>query len=173
MRIRIPSAKADLEFLEQARVALAALPGVTDVSVNPMTGSLLILHSPQAQDEFDHALASPGQNQLPFVLRAVSIPPRALSARREHRKPEKRSELSHKIVETVTELDDALRIATGGAMDLKLLAPIVIAGLGLTLLGRSRTTPIWLTLLMFAFSSFVALHGAGGELELTQELEAL
>lgn len=172
MRIRIPSAKTDLEFLEQARAALAALPGVTDVSVNPITGSLLILHSPQSQQEFDHALASPSRKPLPFVLQAVSPPPRSSSVRRKRRKPAGRSELSHAIVETVTELDDALRIATGGAMDLKLLVPIVMAGFGLTFLGRSRTTPIWLTLLMFAFTSFVALHGAGGEV-VAEELQAL
>lgn len=171
MRIRIPSAKADLEFLEQARAALASLPGVTDVSVNPMTGSLLILHSPQAQHEFDHALASPAQKPLPFVLQAVSMPPSSSSIRRGRRKPAGQSDLSHAIVETVTDLDDALRTATGGAMDLKLLVPFVLAGLGVTFLGRSRTTPIWLTLLMFAFSSFVALHGAGGAV--AKELEAL
>ncbi|HXZ88662.1 MAG TPA: hypothetical protein VEF07_08830, partial [Candidatus Binataceae bacterium] len=160
MRIRIPSAKADLEFLEQARAALASLPGVTDVSVNPMTGSLLILHSPQGQRELDHALASPAEKPMPFVLQTVSVPHSSVHRRR--RKPAGRSDLSHAIIETVTDLDDALRIATGGAMDLKLLVPIVLAGLGVTFLGRSRTTPIWLTLLMFAFSSFVAFHGAGG-----------
>jgi len=52
-----------------------------------------------------------------------------------------------------------LKLATGGTIDLRLLVPLGTAGLtALNARRASGLTPLWLTLLTFAFNSFVALH---------------
>lgn len=102
------------------------------------------------------ALTSRNGGRLPFVLETK--PPAALPRTRPRKAP-RRSYLAAAVAGTVTEIDDTIREATGNALDLKVLLPLVAGGLGLTMLGESRRTPIWLTLLMFAFGSFISLHG--------------
>jgi hypothetical protein len=56
-------------------------------------------------------------------------------------------------------LNREIKLATGGALDLRLIVPLGAAGL--TALNARRAagpTPLWMTLLTFAFNSFVALH---------------
>jgi len=160
IRIRIPSAKADSEFLEEARAALSALPGVLEVTCNPLTGSILVLHEPGAELELEDAMTSQNGRTLPFVLTAAKLevdPPRE----RRRRAP-RQSYLASAITETVADLDDLVREATGNALDLKVLLPILAGSIGLTMLRGSRRTPLWLTLMIFAFTSFTILHGKEG-----------
>jgi hypothetical protein len=157
IRIRIPSAKADSEFLEQARAALSTLPRVLEVSCNPLTGSILVLHVPGAELELEGAMTSQNGSTLPFVLTAAK--PEVVPPRTRRRKTPRQSYLASAIAETVADLDDAVRAATGNALDLKVLLPIVAGSIGITMLRGSRRTPLWLTLLIFAFTSFTALHG--------------
>jgi len=159
MRIRIPSAKADSEFLKQARAAISALPGVLEATYNPLTGSILVLHAPGAELELEGAMTSQDGNTLPFVLSAAK--PDNNARRKRHRMP-RQSYLASAIAETVAELDDIVRAATGNALDLKVLLPILAGSIGLTMLRGSRRTPLWLTLMIFAFTSFTILHGEGG-----------
>jgi hypothetical protein len=59
-------------------------------------------------------------------------------------------------------------------VDLKVVLPLIAAVAGISTLGKSRRTPVWMTLLIFAFSSFLSMHGgenAGRESEqLAEEL---
>lgn len=159
IRVRIPSAKGDTEFLEEARAALAALPGVIEVSSNPLTGSLLILHLPEVELDLEGATGSHNGGSLPFVVEKPSNPGPA-PQRRKFRNGPRQSLVAHAIAESATNLDDAVRDATGDVLDLKVLLPIVVGGLALSFIGGpSRSAPIWLPLIIFAFSSFLSLHG--------------
>jgi hypothetical protein len=170
MRIRIPSAKADSQFLEQARAALAALPYVAEVTAHPLTGSLLITYAPGAQRDFEGALMTGNGSALPFELhRAVDQP---ATGRRKKRKRQS-SELSQAITHMMTELDDAIKDSTDNVLDLKTLVPLVLAGMGFTYVGTGRGTPVWLTLMIFAFTSFTAFHrGESQEAALETEMMA-
>ena len=55
-------------------------------------------------------------------------------------------------------LDSEIRDATENEVDLKFILPFGVAVLGLVALRYSSTTPLWLTLLIFAFNSFLGLH---------------
>jgi len=163
IRIRIPSARADSEFLEKARAALASLPGVLEVTCNPLTGSLLVLHSPDIELQLEGGGTSHNGTTLPFVLQPATTPSSAKS-HKARGKRRRQSLLAHAVAETVTDVDDVVREATGNAVDLKILLPIVATVLAFAFSGRrARTTPVWLTLAMFAFSSFLSLHGPQGE----------
>ncbi len=165
MRIRIPSAKADRRFLDQARAALKALPHVVEVSSNPLTGSLLIIYPPALQREFEGALAMGNGSALPFDLKPAD-PPRSRKVKRRTRRE---SELSRSVREFFTEIDDAIKESTDNVLDLKTLLPLALAALGITYVRAGKGTPVWLTLMIFAFSSFMALHG-GPEGEVEAEL---
>lgn len=168
IRIRIPSAKGDSEFLEQARAALCALPEVLEVSCNPLTGSILILHSPGTELELEGAMTSHNGSTLPFVLAAEK--PHVDPPRRRRRKGPRQSYLASAVAATVGDIDDIVREATGNALDLKILLPIGAGLLGLAMLGKPRRTPIWLTLLMFSFSSFISLHGEESAEAIAEEI---
>lgn len=45
LRIRIPSRKGNSSFLDSVKVLFAGLPGLQSMEANPVTGSLLVLHS--------------------------------------------------------------------------------------------------------------------------------
>ena len=45
LRLRIPSKKRDTAFFSGLQAVLSAVPGLDQVKVNPLSGSLLILHS--------------------------------------------------------------------------------------------------------------------------------
>ncbi len=169
MRIRIPSAKADPNFLEQARVALAALPNVVEVTSNPLTGSLLVVYSPASQRDFEGALKMGNGSPLPFDLHKAGNPqsaPRRTSRR--HRK----SEFARMVTDFLSAMDDAIRENTDNVLDLKTLVPLVLAGLGFTYVRTAKGTPVWLTLMIFAFTSFMALQ-AGAEPAAAVESEML
>ncbi len=170
MRIRIPSAKADSKFLDQARAALAALPCVAEVTANPLTGSLLITYAPASQRDFEGTLMTGNGSPLPFDLHRAASP--RSSRKRTTRKGES-SELAHAITNFVTGLDDAIKDATDNLLDLKTLLPLVLAGLGFTYVRNPKGTPVWLTLMMFAFTSFTVLHRGGPEAEAALEEEML
>jgi hypothetical protein len=162
MRIRIPSARADNKFLDQARAALRALPHVVEVSSNPLTGSLLVTYPPALQREFEGALTMGNGSPLPFDLKPAD-PPRS---RRRKRRKKRDSELSRAVTDFFTEIDDAIKESTDNVLDLKTLLPLTLAALGITYVRGGKGTPVWLTLMLFAFSSFIALHGGpAGEAE--------
>jgi hypothetical protein len=166
MRIRIPSAKDDPSFLEQARAALAALPNVVEVTSNPVTGSLLVLYSPASQRDFEGALKMSNGSPLPFDLhKAADSQPARKRKSREHQK----SEFAQMITDMFKGLDDAIREGTDNLLDLKTLVPLALAGLGFRYVRTGERTPVWLTFMIFAFTSFTALQpggtGAGTDLE--------
>lgn len=163
MRLRIPSAKADSEFLEQARAAVAQLPHVLEVSCNPLTGSLLITYPRESQREFEDTLILGNGSPMPFVLQVT--PQASTDPARKPRGRPQHSDLSRAVSDVVAAIDDAVRESTGNLLDLRTLLPLAMGGIGLTWMGRTKGTPLWLTLMIFAFSSFVALHGSGAEFD--------
>jgi hypothetical protein len=170
MRIRIPSAKADPGFLDQARAALAALPKVVEVTSNPLTGSLLVVYAPASQRDFEGALKMGNGSPLPFELHRAADSPSA--PKRKGRKHHK-SEFARMIEEIFRGLDDAIRETTDNVLDLKTLVPLALAGLGFRFVRTGKGTPVWLTLMIFAFTSFTALHTGGSANEAALEGEAM
>ncbi len=139
-----------------------------EVSCNPLTGSILILHH-GTELELEGAMTSQNGSTLPFVLAPEK--PHADPPRRRHRKGPRQSYLAAAIAETVADLDDAVRAATGNALDLEILVPILAGGIGLTMMRGSRRTPLWLILAIVAFTSFTVLHGEGSaEATIAEEL---
>ena len=56
-------------------------------------------------------------------------------------------------------LDRELRLLTGNTMDLKVLVAAGLAAYAFIKVGVEASTPIWVTLALFAFNHFIELQG--------------
>ena len=158
IRLKIPHAKHNARVLEAIAESTRTLSGVQSVEHNPTTGSLLIHYDPQLNGNFEKQLAEHGASTRHFSLQPSQ--PQASGRRPSRRQSEAAKTISH----FFTSVDDEVRYVTDNYLDLKVLLPLAAIGVGITTFARegSRVTPIWLTLGIFAFSSFLSLHSVVG-----------
>ena len=62
------------------------------------------------------------------------------------------------LINSFKRLNAEVSAASGNGVDMKALLPISLAVYALLKIGSERTTPLWVTLGLFSFSSFVSLH---------------
>lgn len=120
VRIRIPSKKGNKAFLTVLQSRLSVLPGIERVAINPLTGSILVLHSLQSGAVVDFLNASGlscGENGAA----------RALNVHRE-------------VTQGFRRLDDQVRSASGGEADIDLL----VGGISQAARGNLAALP-WYT----------------------------
>jgi hypothetical protein len=174
IRFRVPAAKGTSQRLQELSVAIAKVRGISAVEYNPVTGSILIQYSPHEYRDLhslDNSLSASG---VPIVVRQEPTVGRSSASRKWHHR---RSTAAKAIDSFFTQLDDDIRTATSNEVDLKFIMPMVMAVLGLISYRRSSATPLWLTLMIFAFHSFLGLHSpaiediAGAE-QTEMEMEA-
>jgi hypothetical protein len=68
------------------------------------------------------------------------------------------SETALAVVKSVESLNHVIREASGNAIDLKVLVPGGLAVWAFMKAGAEVATPLWVSLAIFSFNSFVALH---------------
>lgn len=68
------------------------------------------------------------------------------------------SELARSVVDETKRLDRAVKRATDNTVDLKVLVPLGLAVVSFLYVGTDISTPLWITLGVFSFNSFVSLH---------------
>jgi hypothetical protein len=166
IRIRVPEAKRRPAFLENLRQLILSTPGVETVDCNSLTGSLLIHYSLRSGKGLPAFLSAPDRSTAPLLIDPPpqSSPPRQ-KGRRRAPQPKEPSEAAKAIMEFFADMDDFVRTATGNQLDLKVLLPLVVGSASLLLFPHTISTPLWITLMIFTFSSFLVLHepGAAGE----------
>ncbi len=160
MRVRVPEAKGNPQLLRQMEDRLARVTGVERVESSALTGSVLILYDPKLYGELGRMLDGSGDSAMPFELTAPKPSAARSRARSRRRKPSsrRRSHVAETVSDAFTELDDAIRDATDNQLDLKVLLPVVAAAFGLMVVPRAASTPLWLTLMIFSFHSFLSLN---------------
>jgi Heavy metal associated domain 2 len=156
LRIRVPAAKGEEELLRELSSAIAKAPGISQVEYSQVTGSILIQYSPQEYRNLDSLDAGLSASAVPIVVKKV-LPAEHPSHDRRHRRG-RRSLAATKVDSFFSQLDNEIRSATDDELDLKFILPLVVGVLGIFSLRHSSTTPLWLTLLIFAFHSFLGLH---------------
>ena len=157
LRLKLATGKRNQPLLEEIRLLLKPRPGVKDVSVNTTTGSVLIHYDAgkwrDARAELEQAanisglftLAEPG----PDVIKSVEKEAQFLA---EH------SDAARAAVDFVKDVNQSVKRATNNAVDLNVLVPLGAAIYSFLQLESEAATPLWLTLGIFSFNSFVALH---------------
>jgi hypothetical protein len=144
IRIRLPHARGDRAFLEQINQSISPRPGVRYVEVNPATGSVVIHYEDSPPEDFKQSLALHADHEDLFML--------DLNSHTEERN------VSHSIDSGFKNLSNSVKRATDGAIDLKELFPVVLAAAALAFIKTAEGTPLWVSLLNFSFSSYMALH---------------
>jgi hypothetical protein len=144
-RMRVKIRNGTSAQLDDFRKRVSALPGVQNVETNPTTGSVLIVYSQNKRQDFVQRLSE-------RFADLVSLAPES------RKKIGDYSMIATHLLKQIKQADDELRVLSDGQADLKLLFPIAIVGLALTTLPTNLQTPLWLSFLMFGFSSFESMH---------------
>lgn len=157
MRIRVPDAKGNPTLVRDLVDKLGKVSGIESVEASATTGSVLLHYDPELHGELGRMLKGSGESTMP--LRIEEPARRKPTSRPQRRKRPPQSALARAISETSAALDDAIREATDNQLDLRVLMPLAMAGIGLMIIRRPAATPLWLTLMIFAFNSFMSLQG--------------
>lgn len=159
LRIKVIGVQAEAEFFAAVQGVIGALHGVDSVRVNPASSSIVVDYRPsdtvfhfrlQQDPEVGSWLCLEGEDALLAEIDA------AVTAGAHYL--ERHSHLAEAIVTTAEQLDSNLRRASDGFLDLKVLLPLGLAAATSLSKVRSRGTPVWLTLSIFAFNAFLTLH---------------
>lgn len=164
VRIKVPAGKSNPHLLNEIKQSLAAAPGVGTVEVHPTTGSVIVHYRRNAAAHpggFRKELVDKGHSSGLFNLAPPDVT--AVADMEKNMKEEaqflaSRSELARVIVNATEELNDAVKRATDNNVDLNVLVPGVLAVYSFLYAGAELSTPLWVTLGIFAFNSFLALH---------------
>ena len=132
LRIRIPSRKGDGGYFSSLAAHFSTLPGIKDLRVNPLTGSVLIVARVQVEQIADYAEAG----KL-FRLKD----------------PSSGSGITHRIAGDFYRLNKQVKGFTGGEVDLSGLAFLGLVGAGIyqIFLGEFMA-PAWYTAFWYATS---------------------
>jgi hypothetical protein len=149
-------------LLSRIQQLVAAMEGVTSVSANPETGSIVVhYHLRHNPDHFVQRLQQQGESSGALEL----VPPEVGQAGELYRELTQEaeflaahSELARATVQALRNLDNAVKRATNNNLDLKVLVPLCLAIYSALEFGAEISTPLWVTLGIFSFNSFVALH---------------
>lgn len=161
VRVRLPGARGNHALLRQIKDSLAPQPGVQRVEVNPATGSLLVHYDPDLHEDYHSRLARYGEREDLFALKPPELTEADEIANKIEAEAEylaAHSETARAVVNFVKHLNEGVKQATSNMVDLKVLLPLGLAIYTFKEAGSGVVTPLWVTLGIFSFNSFVALH---------------
>lgn len=164
IRVQFPRAKGNRRFLQQVQEFLSPIDGVHRVEINPVTGSVVV-HYDRSHTDIHEKLAKHAEDAGMFSLappELSEVDVLAANIEREAAFLSQHSELARHTVDLVKQIDNEIKRATDNTVDLKVLLPFGLAVYAFLELGTADiSTPLWVTLGIFSFNSFVALHQPG------------
>jgi hypothetical protein len=155
-RLRVHPTLLAVETAEAIATGLAALPGVTDVEVNRLTGSVRCHHREDlsAADLLRVVLAAlPGS----VALVPGQAPPPA-------EPPEGRSAVARSVAQAFRAVNQQVLTATNGSLDLGTIAALGFAGTGAVevMVKGNLPAPPWFNLAWWAFRTFITFEKNDG-----------
>ena len=168
IRLKLDGSSRKAHDLDDLKRAVASLPGVHEVETNAASGSLVIHYDPNLYGKFQRQLQDHGNSTGAFHLDVPEIGEGGdliKSVEEEADFLAEHSEAARVMVHSFRSLDGLIRRATDNTVDLKVLLPLGLAVYSFVEIGIEAATPLWITLGIFSFNSFVALHSPkpGGE----------
>jgi hypothetical protein len=153
--MKIPSAKGNLELLQQISETFAVIPGIEQVRVNPLTGSVVLHYDVDRHHEFHSHLRGhydqgvPPPDQIDELADKIEQEAEFLA---------RNSESARAVVDFCKKLDREIKVATSNAVDLKIVLTIGVVAVTVLEIGATAATPVWVTLAIFAVNHFVEMH---------------
>jgi hypothetical protein len=135
-RIRIPSKKGDATFFQSLKELGGKFPNIQEVTVNPVSGSILIKHS------LDPAIMKElARTYFPHQAGQIDSPS---------------SNIHRQVTETYNQVDTKIKKFTGGEMDLGTVSFGVLLALGIYQISRGNfMAPAWYTAFWYALNIFL------------------
>jgi hypothetical protein len=161
MRIKVPFLKGAFAYSQEISDLLLPLDGLRQVDFSPFTGSVLLHYDPEKYDHFSKELGE-------YVQRAMGVDLLPTSQNGERTSKVNSSEvvapfvydtkLARDINVFFSRINQSVRAATDDVLDLKSLLPVGLGMYALLKAGSAMTTPLWITLGIFSFTSFAILN---------------
>jgi Heavy metal associated domain 2 len=172
MRIKVPFLKGASAYSEQISDLLMPLDGLRQVDFSPLTGSVLLHYDPEKYEHFSKDLSE-------YVQRAMGMDLLSTSKNGERTSKVNSSEvvaplvfdtkLARDINVFFSRINQSVRAATDDVLDLKSLLPVGLGTYALFTAGSAMTTPLWVTLGIFSFTSFAILNPVSIAVEANDE----
>jgi Heavy metal associated domain 2 len=163
MRIKLPFLKGASTQSQQLNELLSPIEGLRQADFNPVTGSLLLQYDPEEDENFLKQVTEQVQNVmgLSLLLTTSNGHPATEEGAVRHAKPFiGDTKLSHEITKFFQDINREVNDASDGAFDLKSLIPIGLGVYAVFKVSSGMTTPLWITLGIFSFTSFIILNSS-------------
>ncbi|HXW28688.1 MAG TPA: hypothetical protein VEK55_04930 [Xanthobacteraceae bacterium] len=158
VRMKIPSAKGNPELLRQISETFAAVPGVEQITINPATGSMVVLYDADQHDEFHSRLqyhyeapdyCFPPKTEIDDLTSKIAAEAEFLS---------QHSDSARAIVDFCKSVDREIKVATNNTVDFKIVFAAAIIAFTVVEVGATAATPVWVTLAIFGLNHFIEMH---------------
>jgi cation transport ATPase len=161
IRMKIPSAKGNLQQLEDYKQTLSQIPGIEQVDVNPQTGSIVLKYDPDRHEDFhagfhdhctrhhDHPAHRPPTNEIDALASKIEQEAEYLA---EH------SHVARVLVDFCKNTDNQIKVSSSNMLDLKMLLAIGVVGFTVLEVGATAATPVWVTLALFGMNHFIEMQ---------------
>jgi hypothetical protein len=161
VRMKIPSAKGNLELLEEMKQTLSVIPGIEEVIINPATGSLVLHYDTDQHDEFHGHLEHhtgghyrpPPSNEIDALASKIQQEAEFLA---------ENSHAARVVVDFFKQVDQQIKTGSHNTVDLKIVLAVGIASITIMEVGANAATPVWVTLAMFGLNHLIAANTPEG-----------
>jgi hypothetical protein len=161
MRLKARNAKNRPQILERLRKTLSEVAGVQSSAANTLTGSIVLQYAPTSDGQFVERLKALGQQTGLFELTDLDTSDRRQSGQDIYTESEylaSPSKTAALVMDGVRRANLEIKKGSGNVVDLNVLVPIGFAISSASVVTLRMGTPLWLTLAMSSFNSFVSLH---------------
>lgn len=143
-RLKIPSKKGDFHYFKSLKEQMPECSGIETVEVNPVSGSVLIVHTSDIEQIAEYA-----RSRNIFDLKNNRPDP---------------VNLRHTVSKTFKDINGKIKGITGGDMDIASAAFLTLLGLGIYQISRGNfAAPAWYTAFWYALNIFLKSGNKGGE----------
>lgn len=160
IRLKLDGSTNKAHDLEALRGSIGSMHGVRRIEMDPASGSLIVHYDPHLYGKFQHQLQQHGDSSGDFHLSVPDIGEGAGDIKDVEEEADflaEHSQTARVIVDSFRSLNRTVRHLTDNMLDLQVLLPLGLASVAFLEIGAAAT-PLWVTLGLFSFNSFVTLH---------------
>src|SRR5262249_32693380 len=151
--------------LASYKEVLSLLPGVEDIEVNPVTGSIVLNYDPdlnrnlhtRIDDHLDGHSHRPSPRPRPPTNEIDAV---AQKIEQEAEYLAEHSETARAFVDFCRNVDHEIKVASKNVIDLKMLLAVGVVGFTIFEVGAAAATPVWVTLTLFGLNHFIEMQTA-------------
>jgi hypothetical protein len=163
VRMKISGAKGNPDVLREVAENFRIIPGIEQIAINPVTGSIILHYDEDNQKAFNDRLTRSMMAHGGSSMLGSEFEELARKIENEAEFLAQRSEAARAIVSFFKQMDRDIKVTTHNVVDLKIVLAVGVIGLTIFEVGAHAATPVWLTLSIFTFNHFLELRAPAEE----------